>query len=206
MMKKKITTIALLLAFAAIAITGGTLAYFTDTDDATNTFTMGNVEIVLNEAVVSKTIDNKWVIENSQNRTKSNHYYGVYPGAIVPKDPTIHNTGMNAAYVRLKVTIADSVMSHYENFDKLVNNTLHADWTYKVSSDDGNSRTYALTYQKVLNSNDSTPAAFTHIIIPAELTSDEAAAINSFEIKIVAEAIQAEGFNNVTDAFIAFDN
>lgn len=33
-MKKKIMTISLVVALAAIAIVGGTLAYFTDTDDA----------------------------------------------------------------------------------------------------------------------------------------------------------------------------
>ena len=47
--KKKITTIVLLLAFLAIAVTGGTLAYFTDTDDAVNTMAMGGVAIIQNE-------------------------------------------------------------------------------------------------------------------------------------------------------------
>ena len=47
--KKKITTVVLLLAFLAIAVTGGTLAYFTDKKEATNTFVMGNVKIELNE-------------------------------------------------------------------------------------------------------------------------------------------------------------
>ena len=37
-MKKKLVTGALIAAFGAVAITGGTLAYFTDTDAKTNTF------------------------------------------------------------------------------------------------------------------------------------------------------------------------
>ena len=49
-MKKKILTMALVVALAATAIVGGTLAYFTDTKDATNTFTVGNVEIELIES------------------------------------------------------------------------------------------------------------------------------------------------------------
>ena len=53
-MKKKLTTTALLLAFGAVAITGGTLAYFTDkTEDAVNTFVMGNVKIKLIEEFTS---------------------------------------------------------------------------------------------------------------------------------------------------------
>ena len=47
-MKKRIVTIALVVALVAIAAVG-TLAYFTDTDEATNTFAVGNVEIKLIE-------------------------------------------------------------------------------------------------------------------------------------------------------------
>lgn len=49
-MKKKILSMALVVALAATAIVGTTLAYFTDTKDATNTFTVGNVEIELIES------------------------------------------------------------------------------------------------------------------------------------------------------------
>lgn len=49
-MKKKLTAIFLCVALAAIAIVGASLAYFTDTDSATNTFTVGNVKIDLLES------------------------------------------------------------------------------------------------------------------------------------------------------------
>ena len=49
-MKKKLTAIFLCVALAAIAIVGASLAYFTDTDSATNTFTVGNVKIQLLES------------------------------------------------------------------------------------------------------------------------------------------------------------
>lgn len=48
-MKKKILSLCLVICLAAIAIVGGTLAYFTDTDEATNTFTTANVKIDLIE-------------------------------------------------------------------------------------------------------------------------------------------------------------
>ena len=49
-MKKKLTVIFLCVALAAIAIVGASLAYFTDTKSATNTFTVGNVKINLIES------------------------------------------------------------------------------------------------------------------------------------------------------------
>lgn len=49
-MKKKITAIFLCVALVAIAIVGASLAYFTDTKSATNTFTVGNVKIELLES------------------------------------------------------------------------------------------------------------------------------------------------------------
>ena len=48
-MKKKILSLCLVLALAAVAIVGGTLAYFTDTDSEDNTFTTANVKIDLIE-------------------------------------------------------------------------------------------------------------------------------------------------------------
>ena len=48
-MKKKIIAISLVVCLAVIAIAGTSLAYFTDTDDATNVFTAGKVDITLNE-------------------------------------------------------------------------------------------------------------------------------------------------------------
>lgn len=49
-MKKKLTAIFLCVALVAIAIVGASLAYFTDTDSAKNTFTVGNVKIQLLES------------------------------------------------------------------------------------------------------------------------------------------------------------
>ena len=49
-MKKKLIAIFLCVALAAIAIVGASLAYFTDTKSATNTFTVGNVKIDLIES------------------------------------------------------------------------------------------------------------------------------------------------------------
>ena len=49
-MKKKILALCLVVALAATAVIGGTLAYFTDTDAETNVFVVGNVDIDLIES------------------------------------------------------------------------------------------------------------------------------------------------------------
>ncbi len=48
-MKKKILAVCLCVALVAVAVVGATLAYFTDKDAKTNTFTVGNVKIKLIE-------------------------------------------------------------------------------------------------------------------------------------------------------------
>lgn len=50
MNKKQIVALATCISTVAIAVVGGTLAYFTDTDTETNTFTVGNVSIDLIES------------------------------------------------------------------------------------------------------------------------------------------------------------
>lgn len=49
-MKKKLTLVVTCVVLVAAMVIGGTLAYFTDTKDATNTFTVGNVSIDLIES------------------------------------------------------------------------------------------------------------------------------------------------------------
>lgn len=55
-MKKKILALGLCVAMLAIAVISGSLAYFTDTDQATNVMVTGNVKIVQNEH--QRTADN----------------------------------------------------------------------------------------------------------------------------------------------------
>ena len=49
MKKKTILVAAIAVMLVAALVVGGTLAYFTDTKSAPNTFTVGNVSIDLNE-------------------------------------------------------------------------------------------------------------------------------------------------------------
>ena len=57
--KKRFVAMLMVVVLALTAVIGTTLAYFTDTDDATNTFTVGNVEIHIDEYMVDET--GEWV-------------------------------------------------------------------------------------------------------------------------------------------------
>ena len=83
-MKKKILALCLVVALAVTAVVGGTLAYFTDTDNETNTFTIGNVDIDLQETFDP---DNAVLRPGSQSTNK------------IEKKVWIENTGTEDAYV-----------------------------------------------------------------------------------------------------------
>ena len=102
-MKKKILALCLVIVLVVTAITGVTLAYFTDTDTVENTFTMGKVDILLDEAPVND--DGKKV---SGDRVKENDYTktNMVPGHVFDKDPTIHVVkGSEESYIFLDLTI-----------------------------------------------------------------------------------------------------
>ena len=92
-MKKRIVTIALVIALLATCF-GGTIAYLTDTKAVKNTFTIGNVYITLEETGAEEG-------ENS---------YHLLPAIPVTKDPTITlNEGSEDAYVAAKITITGNL-------------------------------------------------------------------------------------------------
>lgn len=104
-MKKKITAIFLCVALVAIAVVGASLAYFTDTDNETNTFTVGNVKIDL----IEKQKGENGLEDFDQNKTlvpgKSND------GNAVSKIATVKNTGKNDAWVWAELRIPKYLVS-----------------------------------------------------------------------------------------------
>ena len=121
-MKKKILTICLIVALAATAIIGGTLAYFTDTDAKTNTFTAGGVKIALIEQ--QRNADSSALVpfENGKNlmpivgsaQGEQETVGGVkLPKAknYVDKIMTIKNTGVSDAYVRIFVAVPTALQN-----------------------------------------------------------------------------------------------
>ena len=99
-MKKKILVYSLILAMAAIAIVGGSLAWFGDEDAVTNVFTVGSIDIVQNEVFE----------QGSQLIPVVN--VGLDPSAdvtadanFVQKEVNVSNVGANDAYVQTFVAV-----------------------------------------------------------------------------------------------------
>lgn len=94
---------ALLLTLCAVLLIAasvlGTMAYLTSSAEVKNTFTIGKVEIKLDEAKVDE-LGN--VV--SDNRVQANEYK-LMPGTTYTKDPTVTvKAGSEESYVRMKVT------------------------------------------------------------------------------------------------------
>lgn len=214
MKKKSILMAAIAVMLVAVLVVGGTLAYFTDTKSATNTFTMGNVKITLDETNVN----------DPQGARVTENTYNVYPGAVVTKDPVVHNTGKNAAYIRATVNVSNwmnLVAAYYPDFKETFPNDgykaalnllvgeLGEGWSV-VGVEAGDTFTigqfdakFILKYDGKLAADESTTAMFQTVTIPAGIDNANADSLSS--VKVVAQAIQADGFDTWDDAFAAFD-
>lgn len=86
MKKNTIKTVLLMGTLIGTISVGGIMAYFTDADMATNTFTIGKVSLDLQEP--------GWVPPKN-----------ITPGQEIKKDPQIKNDGINQEYVFMKVIV-----------------------------------------------------------------------------------------------------
>lgn len=220
-MKNKSKTLLIVLC-AVLLVTAsvlGTLAYLTSTDDVVNTFTVGKVQIVLDEAKVNP--DGTLVTGTGAGRGDANDYH-LLPGHEYDKDPTVTVLeGSEECYVRMLVTI-----DHQTQIDSIValNNMMSSVFTgydstawplFGTTHDTAaNTRTYEFRYYKTVAApaNAATPGAddvalkslFTGITAPNTLTNADLEKLDDLEIKIVAQAIQADGFADAAAAWTAF--
>jgi predicted ribosomally synthesized peptide with SipW-like signal peptide len=106
-MKKKIIVTALVVCIFVLSIASATIAYFTDTKDITNTFTVGNVAIELDEnKVIQDDTTGNYVANGSERTTEGiNIPTSLFPKQTISKDPTITNTGSESAYFGAVITI-----------------------------------------------------------------------------------------------------
>ena len=212
-MKKTIAIIALVV-LVAVASVLGTLAYLTDTKTVENTFTMGDVRIKLDETDVN----------NPEGDRVTKNDYEVYPGAVVTKDPIVHNVGANGAYIRATVNVSDwmnLVAAYYPDFKETFPNEgykealnllvgeLGKGWSV-VGVEAGDVFTigrfdakFILKYDGVLEGGKDTTAMFQTVTIPAGIDNANTKSFNSVEV--VAQAMQADGFDTWEAAFAAFD-
>ena len=140
-MKKKLIAISLVVAMLAVAIVGGSLAYFTDTDEETNTFTAGGVKIDLIEQEVGAnglqpfTQDQVLMpIVGSAQGEKDNFGQPVAEN-YVDKIVTIKNTGKSGAYVRAYFAIPSALDDGFEESFNASMNILHFNFGNKFNED-----------------------------------------------------------------------
>ena len=136
-MKKKIIALCLVVALALTAVVSGSLAYFTDTDNADNTFAVGNVKIKLieqqrGENGLEAFEQNKKLYPIVGSAQGEKDEYGM-PVAknYVDKMVTIKNTGSEDAYIRAYFAIPSALDDGYETFNAGMN-VLHFNFGNKV--------------------------------------------------------------------------
>lgn len=224
-MKKKFISLCLVAVFAATAAVGGTLAYFTDTDKADNTFVTGNVKIDLIENFGDNDPSTPEKLlpctGSAQDNTLKNG---------ITKEVSVKNEGTEDAYVRVHIAIPSVLDNGNPEFDA-GKNTLHfnyastsvgegkwdwskttgapytGDWNYYETTVDGVSyNVYVVTYATALKAGETTSEkAMTQVYLDKN-TSNEA--IDSYiktlgqnwHILVVAEGAQSAGFANAYEA------
>ena len=253
-MKKKILSIALVVAMVAV-IAAGSLAYFTDKKAAKNTFTVGNVHIALLESSLHRenagiangaTSDSElWSNVAKEGTGNTNQYKAgdtyytdaqieadaaqytcnnvkLNPGQSYHKMPYVKNTGANEAYIRIRVMIPadlDTAVLNSSMYTSTAMNsgefTMDYDHSGSVERGDIKYNVYTFTRTKALAPNEMTYwNVWGTIHMDADVTNEEIEGLfgegktyanKVFPVLVEADAIQADGFNDVTAAFAAFD-
>ena len=183
---KKIVALALAAVLLVCTSVAATVAYLQSTDSVTNTFTVGNVLIVLDE----EDTDDSATDVTTEGRDKANEYH-LLPGHTYDKDPTVWvDADSEDCYVFVKVTNGLAAI--------LDENGLDIDATKWTDLGNG-----VYLYKEVLEGGESA-VVFTEFTIAGTVSNTVLARYvteNNADAKIVvnAYAIQADGFD-ATDA------
>lgn len=224
MNKRKLLSLALSLSMVAILAVGGTLAYFTDSDAKVNTFKVGNVDIQLNEDFG----DNDPSTPEELNPTTGKNEDGTIKNAVTKK-VTVENTGSKPAYVRVHIAIpqilddgadtfdASSNLLHFNyakdsvgekkwDWSKTAGAVYEGDWNYYETQIDGITyNVYVVTHEEALAPGAETGEAIHQVYLDAEATNEDVAEATAvlganWQILVLAEGTQIEGFANAYDA------
>lgn len=219
-MKKKILSIALVVAMVAV-IAAGSLAYFTDTDKADNVFTVGKVDITLNE----KNADGTPFTPNQK----------LYPGTKtqnnIPKIVTVtNNQGSEDAYMWAEIWIPSALDDGDDHSPTApgLGNSLHFNYAGNVvetkatylGSKEINGAMYNGYVHFVKNdtakaAGETTGALLDQVYMDKGVVQGENGYLlidgktdytGSWDIVVYGVGIQAKGFDSITDAITAYYN
>lgn len=192
MKNSKLRRALLLVACAVLLVSisvSATLAYLTSyTETVTNTFTVGSVNIDLDEAPVDE--DGK---ATDGDRVKANAYH-LLPGHEYDKDPTIH-VDDDSEDCWLFVKIVDEI-ADIQDADTIAAQLADNDWT----AVEGVEGVYAY---KTTVSGGADVVVFESFKIKGDVTKEELAAYAGKTITVQAYAVQADGLDTAAAAWSA---
>ena len=190
---------ALLLTLCAVLLVAasvmGTMAYLTSTDEVQNTFTVGQVQITLDE----KDTDNS---TPDADRDKANAYH-LLPGNEYEKDPTVHVNAVSEdswIFVKVENGIAafEAATSTEENGYKSISDQITANgWTAL----DSVANVYYKPYTKSATGSDL--IVFSNFKIADTANDVQGWATLNATVNITAYAVQKDGFDTASAAWTA---
>lgn len=179
MKNKKLKTLVGSLALVGAIAVGATLAYFTDSQEAVNTITMGHVDIDLEEP----------------NFPDDKEIDDVTPNQEITKDPTIIvKADSEDMYLRAKIELTgfDGIKDADKHKEELLDQiNIQPGWNLAA---DGY---YYFKYVVGKTNVDQRIVFFDKVTIPANWGNEVADL--TFNINVTAEAIQADNFTPQTD-------
>ena len=190
--KKKILSVALAASLAAVAVVSSSLAYFTDTDQKLNEFTVGKVDITLTEDNWDNDVNNKDLI----------------PGKTIPKDPTITvDADSETAYTFMKVELSDdfvALLKAYATAENILDPAqVIDDWFVSDVQPKVMEMGENYVILGVLSPKEAGESVtyFDAVTVPAAVTQEMIKQDGVYTIDITAYAIQAGGFYDEADKF-----
>lgn len=201
-------------ALAVVAAVGGITAYFTDTEEKVNNFTVGKIEIDLQEP--------EWDKKPDENGNKiPDEAEHMVPAQQITKDPMVKNTGANDAFIfltveipcRTLVTINPNGTRNPETMTQLYKFQQDASWkclgSYKLSEKETKEQIgvkYLYAYAedsgrcRVVAPADTTKPLFQSVQF-VNVMEGQGLEEHAFEMKIKAYGIQTTDLNGgTTDA------
>lgn len=185
-MKKRLMTVLAVILVIAMSV-AGTYAFLTSQDSVTNTFTVGQISITLDEAKVDVYGD---AVQGADRVDKNT--YKLIPGHEYVKDPTIHfAAGSEAAYLFVKV---ENVLADIEAGTTIAAQIEANGWT--ALTDGGN------VYYKAVSANTGAAAVDYAVFESFELADDaDVAQYGNASIVVTAYAVQQDGFSSAAAAW-----
>ena len=199
---KKILSLALCAVLLVAATVATTVAYLTDDASVTNTFTVGNVDISLDET----NVDQDKVGDMVPERDQANDYK-LLPGQTYVKDPTIHvssEDNIEDCYLFVKVT--DEIVA-IQGEIKVADQMLANGWERLSSVSDvwywtADENVAAITEELEVVTKGTNVPVFDNFTIASNVDNDMLADYVGKQIIVKAYAIQVAGFEDMTPAQI----